>query len=257
MGSVTVKSDGAVIVYDADLFGKIEAAFFDPGYWRDRGALTGQALGRGTAWFIRHGDLDLVLRHYRRGGFLGPWLVDRYLWLGLDATRAMREWRLLQTLYRGGLPVPRPAAARVRQHGLYYRADLITQRIPQAESVAQWLTRAPVATESWQAIGACLRRFHRAGVCHADLNAHNILLAGNDIYIVDFDRGQIRAPGAWTERNLARLRRSLAKLTRQHAGFRFADADWAALRVGYDEAARGPREAGRIAEGASLLRPGD
>ena len=78
-----------------------------------RGALAGEARGRGTVWFVRQAACEWVLRHYRRGGWLGPWLGDRYLWLGPGRTRAAREWRLLAVLYGRGLPVPRPVAARI------------------------------------------------------------------------------------------------------------------------------------------------
>ena len=66
----------------------------------------------------------------------------------------------------------------------------------------------------WQAIGRCLRRFHDAGVHHADLNAHNVLLDGADRpWVVDFDRGRRREPGGWRDRALQRLGRSLAKVS--------------------------------------------
>ena len=65
----------------------------------------------------------------------------------------------------------------------------------------------------WAAIGRCLRRFHDAGVQHADLNAQNIMLgAQGEVWVLDFDRGRLREPGAWRERVLDRLARSLAKI---------------------------------------------
>ncbi len=63
----------------------------------------------------------------------------------------------------------------------------------------------------WAAIGRCLRRFHDAGVQHADLNARNIMLGEQgEVWVLDFDRGRLRAPGAWSGRVLDRLERSLA-----------------------------------------------
>jgi 3-deoxy-D-manno-octulosonic acid kinase len=83
----------------------------------------------------------------------------------------------------------------------------------------------------WSAVGRCLRRFHDAGVCHADLNAHNILLdeAGKP-FLIDFDRGTRRGAGAWRGANLSRLRRSLDKLSGAD-GFNLAA--WTALLEGY------------------------
>jgi 3-deoxy-D-manno-octulosonic acid kinase len=66
----------------------------------------------------------------------------------------------------------------------------------------------------WAAAGRCLRRFHDAGVQHADLTANNIMLGeAGEVWVLDFDRGRLREPGAWRERVLDRLARSLAKIT--------------------------------------------
>lgn len=237
MNPVSMRSNGAVIVYDADAIDKIDAGFFDPETWRARNALMATARGRGATWIVRAGERELVLRHYRRGGLFGPWLVDRYLWLGLARTRALREWYLLVDLHGRGLPVPRPIAARVRRAGWCYRADLVTERIAESESLAQRLARGPLAAAEWEAIGRCLRRFHEARVWHADLNAHNVLLAPDRVYLVDFDRGRLRSGGGWRERNLARLRRSLEKLARTVERFGFEEAGWRALRAGYEDGA--------------------
>ena len=46
---------------------------------------------------------------------------------------------------------------------------------------------------TWIAIGRCIRRFHDLGVCHADLNAHNMLLNEDaKVYMIDFDQCQLR-----------------------------------------------------------------
>lgn len=234
MTPVRARVDGADILYDAEALGKIATAWFDPAYWRAHGALVGEAHGRGTVWFVHHEGGDWVLRHYRRGGMLGPWLGDRYLWLGFKRTRAAREWQLLAVLRERGLPVPRPVAARVRRSGLCYRADLLTERIPDARPLSALLTQGPLAPARWRAIGACLRRFHAAGAYHADLNAHNILLAGEQVYLVDFDRGRLRAPGSWQVANLARLQRSLGKLARTRTPFHYDATCWSALLAGYE-----------------------
>jgi 3-deoxy-D-manno-octulosonic acid kinase len=86
----------------------------------------------------------------------------------------------------------------------------------------------------WIAIGRCLSRFHRDGVCHADLNAHNVLLNdAQEVWLVDFDRGRLRRPGLWCDSNLTRLRRSIEKITDELPPERFSEADWAALLSGY------------------------
>ena len=65
------------------------------------------------------------------------------------------------------------------------------------------------------------------------MNAHNILLDMNDaVSVIDFDRGRLREPGAWTLRNLARLHRSLEKVSRA-SDARFTPAAWDSLMAGY------------------------
>jgi 3-deoxy-D-manno-octulosonic acid kinase len=156
---------------------------------------------------------------------------DRYLWIGLDLSRPWWEWRLLDSLYKEGLPVPQPVAARVERNGLFYRGDLITRCIPGGRSLAERLAAGEAGQMPWSAVGRTLRRFHDAGVCHADLNAHNILLddAGKS-FLIDFDRGTRRGQGAWRGANLSRLRRSLDKLSGPE-GFNLPA--WSALLEGY------------------------
>lgn len=233
MKPIQTQSGENHILYDAELPVQAEPELFDPAAWARRGQLSGGARGRGEAVFLQDGGREYVLRHYRRGGLPGRFIRDHYLWTGLQRTRAWREWYLTAELFRLGLPVPRPVAARVERRGLWYRADLITQRIPDARSLAQALAGHPLEAAQWQAIGSCLRRFHDAGLYHADLNAHNILLSDGQVFLIDFDRGRLRADGPWRRRNLDRLLRSLRKLYTEAIDFAFHEADWKALLEGY------------------------
>ncbi len=197
-----------------------------------RAALTELAGGRGSIHFIDDGRRHWALRRYLRGGV--PALVSRkhYLYLGENLTRSFRELRLLDSLKRRGLPVPAPVAACYRRGVLTYVAQLITERIVGARSLSELLAAGAMDDARWAAIGRCLRRFHDAGVHHADLNAQNILLdAQGKVWLLDFDRGRERAPGAWRERALGRLARSLAKVDD-------AGGDWqggfALLRIAHD-----------------------
>lgn len=229
-----LRPEGRYILYDADALGSVDPDWFDVAHWRARGALRGSAQGRGTTHFIDTPAGELVLRHYRRGGLLGGWLGDRYPWTGFESTRAAREWRLLVELQRRGLPVPAPVAAQVERSGAIYRADLLTRRLAGVSSLAQRLGEAALPAEAWRRIGVTLRRFHDAGACHADLNAHNVLLgAGGEVFLIDFDRGAIRAPGGWQRANLARLRRSLEKIARLGATGPVDETGWRVLLDSY------------------------
>jgi len=216
------------MLYDTLRTSNFSPAFFEPEYWRGHDAIEGSALGRGTTWFIRSGESRFVLRHYRRGGLMAKVSKDAYLWRGESETRSFAEWYLTYHLYRAGLPVPAPIAARYRRQGVFYRADLITQRIEDSESLAAKLAQGPISLTQWIAIGRCIRRFHDAGVHHADLNAHNILLGSDtsQVYVLDFDRGEIRNRGGWEQEVLARLRRSLEKIKGQRPNVSFGDEQW-------------------------------
>jgi 3-deoxy-D-manno-octulosonic acid kinase len=207
---------------------------FEPAFWAARGELVDVARGRGSAWFITREPQPWVLRHYRRGGFIARFSQDCYVWAGEDRVRAFAEWRLLSFLLQLGLPVPAPVAARYQRAGLFYRCDLITQRIVGADPLSSVLARGRVTPEVWRGVGGTIARLHAAGADHADLNAHNILVDGlGSISVIDFDRGRVRGPGSWAGRNLSRLQRSLVKVGRGLPADRFTPADWDSILQGY------------------------
>ena len=198
----------------------------------------GQAtgIGRGKVCFFQHAGLKLVCRHYYRGGLMARFLKDWYFGRRLEHSRAFREWCLLRTLQKLALPVPVPVAAHVHQKGWFYQADLLTQALEQTETLADTLLQQPISDVLWRQVGRCIRRFHDANVFHADLNARNILLQGEDgVYLIDFDRGSIR-PGtsAWKQQNLQRLYRSLKKFQAGYPTMYFSEQDWQHLQQGYE-----------------------
>lgn len=230
-------STGAMLADPASLGNLLETAgeaLFDPDYWLRRGELAAVIGGRGAAWFVGVGAEQWVLRHFRRGGNVARLSKDAYIWGGETRVRAFAEWRLLAQLCLRGLPVPQPIAARYRRTGFIYRCDLITRRIADAQPLSAALAAGCILEPAWRAIGEGIARLHGAGVDHADLNAHNILLsARGGVSVIDFDRSRLRAPGAWRQRNLARLRRSLDKLSRDLPRERFSGAEWDWLLSGY------------------------
>ncbi len=223
------------MLYDTSRAGNAGASWFDAQWWSRRGEVRASTEGRGGALFIEADGRRLVLRHYRRGGWIARLSKDRYLWREPELTRSFIEWHLLYMMYRAGLPVPKPIAACYRRTGRYsYSADLLTELIPDVSSLATRLQAAPLPLDAWIAIGRCLRRFHHDGVCHADLNAHNVLLnEQQQVFLVDFDRGRLRSPGMWCDSNLVRLRRSIEKITDRLPAEHFTEADWASLLNGY------------------------
>ncbi|KRG77119.1 3-deoxy-D-manno-octulosonic acid kinase [Stenotrophomonas chelatiphaga] len=221
------------ILFDRERLRQADASLFSPQHWGERARPVGEG-GRGSAWFIDAPFGPSVLRHYLRGGLVAKLSRDRYLWRGSQHTRSFAEFRLMRTLRELKLPVPRPIAAYYMREGLRYRCAILMERIEDVRSLAD---RALVAGRGapWEETGRLIARFHRAGLDHADLNAHNILFDGNGHgWLIDFDRGVQRIPAtAWRERNLKRLLRSLLKL-RGERSTDDVEKDFARLRRAYD-----------------------
>lgn len=226
--------DGAIVFDAARVTAHADPRWFDPAYWNALGAQRGVASGRGTAHFVDAPFGSAVLRHYRRGGLVARVNRDRYFWRGAERTRAFREFRLLLDAHERELPVPCPLAARYQRDGLWYRADILVTAVEGACTLAQRFEDCDPNGIPWRATGAAIGRVHAAGIWHADLNAHNILLDRDaGVWLIDFDRAERREGGdAWRRRNLLRLRRSLEKLGATSGSADF-EAAWAELLAGH------------------------
>ena len=227
---------GAVL-FDRSQLRQPDPAWFDPQHWGDAAERV-RSGGRGGAWFIRLGQDEALLRHYLRGGMMANLSHDGHLWRGAHRVRSFHEYRLLRALRHAGLPVPMPYAAWYRRRGLTYQAAILMQRLQAVRSLGERLRDEDAP---WGAAGELIARFHRQGLDHADLNAHNLLFddAGRG-WMIDFDRARMRIPADdWRTRNLARLQRSLRKIAGPGGQGR-ADAGFAQLQAAYDDAwARG------------------
>ena len=227
------------ILFDGKRFRQADPGWMRPAHWGERARPVDEG-GRGGAWFVDAAFGPAVLRQYRRGGWAAKFSRDRYLWRGAARTRSFAEFRLTRMLLEKGLPVPQPYAASYVREGLSYRAAILLERLMEVRSLAD---RALVAGSGapWEEAGRLIARFHREGLDHADLNAHNLLFDGNGRgWMIDFDRGALRIPATrWREANLARLLRSLLKLRGERTPEQVRE-DFARLRQAYDDAwARG------------------
>lgn len=213
---------------------EVGVPWFESRYWIARGAVVANPAGRGAVTVFEQGGRRFVLRHYLRGGLPARISTDRFVWLGEARVRAVAELRLTMRLHAEGLPVPMPLAARYERQGASYRADLITEYLPDTRTLAQRLAEGDVELREWTAIGRCIRSFQDKGICHADLNAHNVLLRKDGaVFLIDFDRCRRRHPGLWRDANLARLRRSLDALEDRRSEPRFDEVHWDALLAGW------------------------
>ncbi|MGE6607936.1 3-deoxy-D-manno-octulosonic acid kinase [Halomonas sp. NPDC076908] len=224
MRLAALRQRNSLILHDADSLcdapgtHQIHPDLFTADYWRERGLIVGEAPGRGSSLFLQATPTEQwVLRPYRRGGLIAKMSEKRYVWTGVERTRAFRELRLTATLFEQGLPVPKPVACRVVRFGLTYEAALITVRVPGATALAERVVNHAADDALLQRVGAMIKRFHDAGLDHVDLNARNILIApSGEPWLIDLDRCRLRQPGnKWQNKNLARLERSLIKFKSQ------------------------------------------
>ncbi len=176
-----------------------------------------------------------VVRHYLRGGAVARVLHDRYLAVG--PPRPVSEVRASVEIRRRGVPTPAVVAGVVYPAGVFYRADLATEEIPDAVDLARILFGEDSLTEDMaralRAATRLIRLLERRGIYHPDLNAKNIVISGgsgSDVaHLVDLDRCRVRATGVPApslpmRRRLARSLRKLEGLSGRLLGAELWDA---------------------------------
>ncbi|HNP63872.1 MAG TPA: 3-deoxy-D-manno-octulosonic acid kinase [Woeseiaceae bacterium] len=241
MTETVERTRNGAILYDKAIINQISAERFTAQGWPHAELLTGalRSGGRGNTMFVGNVPRQFVLRHYMRGGLIGKFNRDKYIFSGEDVTRSFMEWRLLDKLAANNMNVPRPAAARFVRRGTLYTADIITVRIPEVMSLSEYIAEADRGENFWQSVGASIWKFHKAGVYHADLNAYNVQVDHDgDVWLLDFDKGSLRPPGPWQQQTLSRLHRSLEKIVALDPKLYFRRENWDQLLQGYFLASR-------------------
>ncbi|TEW56619.1 3-deoxy-D-manno-octulosonic acid kinase [Psychromonas sp. RZ22] len=222
------------IIYDDDLLGVEAENSFSVHYWQQKNSIIGSAQGRGTTWFIQLDKLQAALRHYRRGGLFGKLISDTYLFTGYQNTRSIAEFHLLAHLQKKGVNVPAPIAAKVQRNGLFYQADLLSEKIPNATDLVDILQIRELSQPEYFHIGQEVKKLHQAQVNHTDLNIHNILLDSHGkVWIIDFDKCYQQVGDNWKGNNLQRLLRSFRKELKKR-DIHWSEADWLLLMAGYN-----------------------
>lgn len=234
MKTLAHKQDSILIVYDADTIQHPGPSLFSEDHWSERGAVTGEAAGRGSAVFLQTPFGPAVLRQYLRGGQAARVSRDRYVFAGFGKSRPVMEFAMLERLSGIGLPVPAPLAAMCVRDGVLYRGWILMRMIRDAHPLADLIAKRQNDPELWRVTGECIRRFHNHGVIHADLNARNILIdSAGEVFLIDFDRARIRKNDSRAfSSNLRRLRRSLHKVWPER-DLEQLSACWHNLQQGY------------------------
>jgi len=165
----------------------------------------------------------MVLRQYSHGGLLRAFTGNLYLF----GARSFKELAITEEVRSCGIPTIEPIGAIHEVTGFppFYRAYLLTLEVPGALNAIQYLEKIgkhPNREElryKRKKIAHCgllLRQFHQSGFFHRDLQMKNILVAGDRILIIDFDRSYRKRILSIRERvkNLVRLNRSVEKWRR-------------------------------------------
>lgn len=224
----------SMVWFDDEIITNLSQALFDAQYWQEQDKVVGSATGRGTTWFVQLENMQAALRHYRRGGLFGKIVKDHYWFTGWEQTRSLQEFNLLRVLIESGVNVPRPIAARAVKTGLTYRADLLSERIPNAKDLVSILQDNPLPEAMYQKVGQEIAKMHNVNVNHTDLNIHNILIDNQEkVWLIDFDKCRQQSDGDWKQGNLERLKRSFLKEL-QKRKIHWCVIDFMSLEKGYN-----------------------
>lgn len=201
--------------------------------------LLGSSKGRGTTWFLNTQaelGINVVLRHYLRGGLFGKVVKESYLFRGIEPTRAHQEFSLLNKMREWDLPVPRPVAIRINKQIFCYRADIMLEKIENTQDLSKYLQTQSLSNVQYQQMGLLIRQLHLHQVHHSDLNIHNILLEPETgkFWLIDFDKCRIEQGDSWKQSNLERLLRSFRK-EQTRLNIQFNEENWQALLAGYHQ----------------------
>lgn len=235
-----IQQHNQYMIFNFDLALPQQQLFFEPDYWQQQNRIIGTAQGRGTTYFLQTTDLfgvNCALRHYYRGGLIGKINRDHYRFQQLATSRSFAEFQLLQHLWQTGLNVPKPIGARVIKSSLnWYSADILTEKIENAQDLTALLQHIILTPQQWQQIGQLIAQLHQLQICHTDLNAHNILCQQEQgqtkFWLIDFDKCYQQTGEHWKTENLQRLHRSFNKEV-QRMNIHFTEVDWQALLAGY------------------------
>ena len=168
------------------------------------------------------GAKRMVIRQYLHGGLFRNFSRDLYLF----GSRSFQELALTAEVRSCGIPTVEPIAAIHRTtFSPLYQAYLLSLEIPGSSDFIQYLheieprpscEKLILKRKTIQSAGLLLRKFHQSGFFHGDLQLKNILVLGEQVFVIDLDRSYRKETLSVRERmkNLLRLNRSAEKWRR-------------------------------------------
>jgi len=164
----------------------------------------------------------MVLRQYSHGGLLRAIAGNLYFF----GARSFRELALTEEIRSCGIPtILSVGAIHHCIFFLFYKAYFLSLEVPHAIDLIQCFKEMGahpsreglrLKRKTIRSAGLLIRQFHQAGFFHGDLQLKNILVAGDQLLLIDFDRSY-RKPRLSTQermKNLLRLNRSVEKWRR-------------------------------------------
>jgi serine/threonine protein kinase len=164
----------------------------------------------------------MILRQYLHGGLLRAITGNLYFFGAIS----FRELVLTEEIRSCGIPTISPIGAIHHRIFLpFYQAYFLSLEIPNAIDLIRYFqeigakpTRENLSSKrkTLRSAGLLIRQFHQAGFFHGDLQLKNILIAGDQVLLIDFDRSCRKSILSidGRMRNLLRLNRSVEKWKR-------------------------------------------
>ena len=164
----------------------------------------------------------MVLRQYSHGGLLRAITGNLYFF----GKRSFRELALTEEVRSSGIPtIPSLGAIHHRIFFPFYQAYFLSLEVSHAMDLIRYFngmeahpSRENISSKrkTIRSAGLLIRQFHQAGFFHGDLQLKNILVAGDELLLIDFDRSYRKPTLSTHERmkNLLRLNRSVEKWRR-------------------------------------------
>jgi len=165
---------------------------------------------------------SMVLRQYSHGGLLRAITGNLYFF----GSRSFQELALAEEIRSCGIPtIPSIGAIHHRTLFPFYQAYFLSLEVPRAIDLVQYFQEIGahpsqenllLKRKTIRSVGFLIRQFHQAGFFHGDLQLKNILVVGDQLLLIDFDRSYRKTTLTFQERmkNLFRLNRSAEKWKR-------------------------------------------
>jgi 3-deoxy-D-manno-octulosonic acid kinase len=164
----------------------------------------------------------MVLRQYSHGGLLRTITGNLYFF----GARSFRELTLTEEVQSCGIPtISSIGAIHHRILFPFYQAYFLSLEVPHAMDLIQYFQEIgahpsrenlSLKRKTIRSVGLLIRQLHQAGFFHGDLQLKNILVAGDQLLLIDFDRSYRKTTLSVQERmkNLLRFNRSVEKWKR-------------------------------------------